>query len=480
MSLQRALLRTTLLAGMATIVSAQSLPPGFTYQTLVAGGSGSLNSATAMAFLPDGRLLLTERATGNIRQFRDGALVAAPWATIAVASGGSYAEQGLLGIAVDPAFLTNRYIYIFYTDASGTQDHIARLQELNGVGTNLTVLSPNNSIPSQLYHNAGAMVFGADGSLFVATGDALGGSNAQDPVSWLGKTLRFQVPNLTIPANNPTPGSPVYSLGHRNHFGLTIHPVTGRLYQTENGGALMDEVNLITPGGNYGWPLVEGHSASPNPNFVEPLVWYQPTVAPTGCCFYSGNHYPPQYRNACFFTDYNMGRIRALTLNAAGQLVISQTTFDTRPGSGYAIAMGPDGNLWCLTNPSGGFGANELGRYVHINEASPSVHIASVSNKSLGASATVCVHAWNGSIAVPWLSLSRFATPLPTAIGNLWVQADAFLPVVGVYNDHRIYLSLEVPNSPAFVGASIHTQALVITPQWQPILTDAAELVLRG
>jgi glucose/arabinose dehydrogenase len=458
-------------------LSAQSPPPGFAYETLV---DGPLNSATAMAFTPDGRLLITERATGNVRVFANGALQAAPWATIAVASGGSWAEQGLLGIAVDPGFLTNGFVYVFYTDASGSENRIARLQDVGGVGANLTVLSPAGSLPSVQYHNGGSLVFGHDGTLFVGTGDALAGSNAQNPASWLGKVLRFTVPNLGIPANNPFPGSPIWTLGHRNQFGLTVHPVTGGVYQTENGGALMDELNRLTPGGNYGWPTVEGLESPPNPTFVDPLASYSPTTAPTGTCFYAGDHYPLQYRNAWFFTDYNMNRLRVLNLNAQGTSVVSQSVFDMLPGAGYSVISGPDGNLWVLTNDQGGFGADELGRYVHVNESTPSVQFSSVSNKTLGASGTVCVHAANGNLAMPWLSMAQYPTPLPTPFGNLWVPTEALMPVMIVSADARAYQPLMVPNAPTFLGATIHTQAMVMDTSFQLWLTNASQLVIRG
>ncbi len=473
----RTMRRLIAAATFVSFASAQSPPPGFTYQTLV---DGPLNSATAMAFAPDGRLFITERTTGNIRVFANGALQAAPWATIAVAGGGTWAEQGLLGIAIDPAFLTNRFVYVFYTAPSGTENRIARLQENGGVGSNLTVLSPANALQSQLYHNAGPMVFGYDGTLFVGTGDALGGSNAQNMQTWLGKILRFNVPNLTVPSNNPFPGSAIYSLGHRNQFGLTIHPVTGKLYQTENGGALMDELNLIQAGGNYGWPNYEGLENPPNPSFIDPLASYQPTTAPTGTCFYRGDHYPLAYKHAWFFTDYNMNRLRMLTLNAAGTTVTSQIVFDTLPGSGYGLVSGPDGNLWYLTNDQGGFGADELGRYVHANEPMPSAQISSVSNKSLGASITVCVHAPNGTIAVPWLSTSQFASPLPTPFGNLWVQGDAMLSAVVVTQDQRNYLGLTLPNAPTFLGSSIYLQAVVVDAMSTLRLTNPSQLVIRG
>jgi len=468
-----ALLLPLTLAGLR----AQGPPPGFTYQTVVQGG---LANATAMAFAPDGRLFLTERITGNIRVIQDGALQAAPWATIAVNSGGSSAEQGLLGIAIDPDFLNNRYVYVYFTAASGNENRIARLQEQNGAGTNLTVLSPAGAIPSLLYHNGGPLLFGRDGTLFVATGDGLGGGNAQDIAQWRGKILRFDVPNLTVPANNPFPGSAVYSYGHRNQFGLALHPVTGELFQTENGGALMDEINRIVPGGNYGWPSVEGLETVPNPAYVDPLSVYQPTPALTGCTFYSGENYPANYRNVFFFTDWNQGRVRAATLDAAAQNVVSQTLFDDHVGSGYAVTMGPDGNLWYLTNDNGGYGADEVGRYVHANEPIPSLNVSAVSNRSVGGSMTVCVHASQGSIVGTFLSLSRSTLPFATPWGNAWILPDVGLPVFGLWNSDRAYLTWSVGYDPILLDLPVHMQAIELAPSGVMTLTNPTTFVLRG
>src|SRR5262249_3309667 len=117
------------------------------------------------------------------------------------------------------------------------QNRIGRLQEVAGAGTNFTILSPNNAIPTggASIHNGGRMVFGFDGKLYVGTGDRSVSSLAQQLTNWNGKVLRFDVPNLTIPADNPFAGSPIWSYGHRNQFGLTVHPVTGDVFQTENG-----------------------------------------------------------------------------------------------------------------------------------------------------------------------------------------------------------------------------------------------------
>ncbi|MCA8976008.1 MAG: PQQ-dependent sugar dehydrogenase [Planctomycetes bacterium] len=433
-----------------------------------------------MAFAPDGRLFLTERMSGNIRVFANGSLDPTPWATVSVFHGGSYAEQGLLGIAVDPDFLNNRFVYVFHTKAGGGENVIARLQEVSGRGSNYTVLTPPGAINSVTLHNGGPLIFGQDGTLYAATGDSYNTTLPQDPQSWNGKVLRFEVPNLTIPASNPFPGSPVYSLGHRNQFGLSIHPVTGDLFQTENGGALMDEVNRIVPGGNYGWPTIEGREVTPDPAFVDPLEWYQPTAALTGCDFFSGENYPVTYQNAWFFTDYNHNRIRVMTFDATGQIVLGQTLFDDLPGAGYGIKMGPDGNLWYLTHDYGGYGADELGRYTHQNEPMPSAHVTAVANRAVGGSITIGVHAHNGDLVVPWLSWSHYSTPFPTPFGDQWIPVDVVLPSMVVAADDRAYLGLSIPNVSSVIGRAAYVQAVSYTVSTGSIqATNPAKHVLR-
>ncbi|MFK7742545.1 MAG: sorbosone dehydrogenase family protein [Planctomycetota bacterium] len=468
---------TTAVLGLTGAASAQNPPAGFTYETLV---DGPLQSATAMAFLPDGRLLITERATGNVRLFANGQLAGSPWANIQVHSGGPFAEAGLLGIAVDPDFLNNRYVYVYYTAPGGSENHIARLQDINGSGQNLTVLTQPGAITAQLYHNGGTMVFGHDGTLFVGTGDALGAALAQDLNSWRGKVLRFEVPNLTVPADNPFSGSAVYTYGHRNQFGLTIHPVTGDVFQTENGGGWMDEINRLLPGGNYGWPIVEGQELTPDPALIDPMQHFQPTLAPTGCCFYSGDHYPANYRNAWFYTTYNTNELSVAWLDPTGSTITGTAVFDQLPGHGFVVQQGPDGNLYYLTNDGGGYGADELGRYVHQSEPAVSTQLSSVSNKTLGGSATICTRAPQNSLCVPWLSFSRLPSALATPFGGFWVPMDSVLWTMNVTADNRAYRGLEVPNAPAFLGSSLHCQSAALTQFGQLVLSNPTELVIRG
>jgi hypothetical protein len=182
-------------------------------------------------------------------------------------------------------------------------------------------------------------------------------------------------------------------------------------------------------------------------------------------CFYTGEHYPAAYRNVWFFTDYNQNRMHAVTLNAAGTAVCSEVVLRL---AAWCVAMacstGPDGNLYVLTNDLGGYGADELGRYVHANEAVPSAQLSAVSNKALGGTATICIHS---PAAKPDRALVRpvpLQAPVPTPYGNWWVPTDAIGHPVACPADGRVYFAVSLPNEPSFLGLSLHLQGISTSP----------------
>jgi glucose/arabinose dehydrogenase len=442
-------------------VGAQNPPPGFAYQTVT---DNALALASAMAFAPDGRLFVCERATGNIRIVQDGALLPGNWATVPCANN-TASEHGLLGIAIDPDFLVNGFVYVYYTTADQAQNRIARLQDA-GLGVGFTILTPNMAIPTAgaIKHNGGRMVFGRDGTLFVGTGDRFVSSTAPSLTTWNGKVLRFEVPNLTTPATNPFPGSPIFSYGHRNQFGLTVRPATGDLYQTELGDVLADEINRIVSGGNYGWPTYEGNEPVPNPATVDPVAVYSPTPDPTGCCFYSGTTYPAPYSGSLFFVEFTDGRVRQVALDATGTAVLSQSIFDDLVQA-YDIQMGPDGNLWVLHNDTvGARGADEIGRYVVTAEPNPGIHAMAVSNRVIGGSVTFGLRANVGDLVVAWVSLSSFPAPVATPFGPLWVPLELIVGAAFVFYDGRAYIPMSLPNTPAFTGIPLFAQGARFDP----------------
>jgi len=256
---------------------------------LVASG---LEVPWAVAEAPDGRLFVTERPgrVRIVRLGRGGGLEARPWATVP-ARANPDAERGLLGIALDPDFARNGFVYLYYSYAGAggaTLNRLVRMHDSSGVGTDETVLLDN--IPGSSNHDGGRIAFGPDGKLYVATGDGEQQARAQDRSSLGGKILRLERDG-SVPADNPFPGSPVYSLGHRNVQGLAFHPDTAVLYETEHGpsgffpACCQDEVNLIEGGANYGWPIVTGKAG--DQRFRDPLVssGSVDTWAPSGAAF---------------------------------------------------------------------------------------------------------------------------------------------------------------------------------------------------
>ncbi|HEV2061957.1 MAG TPA: PQQ-dependent sugar dehydrogenase, partial [Solirubrobacteraceae bacterium] len=223
-----------------------------------------------IAFLPDGDALVAQRDRGTIlritRSRRKRVVMRIP-----VAAGG---EGGLLGLAVSPRYRRDRFVYAYYT-ARGGGNRIVRFR----LGGRLRTVFAG--IPSGANHNGGRIAFGPDGKLYAATGDAGDASRAQRLDSEGGKILRMN-PDGSRPADNPFPGSLVWSYGHRNVQGLAFDRA-GRLWATEFGQNRRDEVNLIRRGRNYGWPVVEGRGSTRGGRFVNPkLTWATSDASPSG------------------------------------------------------------------------------------------------------------------------------------------------------------------------------------------------------
>ncbi|MBI2165087.1 MAG: PQQ-dependent sugar dehydrogenase [Chloroflexi bacterium] len=307
----------------------------------------------SLAFAPDGRIFLTERK-GAVRVSRDGRLLPDPWATLEVAVEG---EGGLLGIALDPRFSENGYVYVYYTywDARGGRwNRVARLTERAGRGADLTVIL--DKIPAASIHDGGRIKFGPDGLLYITTGDAANPFSAQDLGSMAGKILRIQADG-SIPQDNPFPNSPVYSYGHRNPQGLAWHPTTRQLYSTEHGPQGRDELNLILPGGNYGWPHVVGIAL--DPRFRDPLMESGPdaTWAPSGATFYTASQIPG-WKGTLLFANLRGTHLAQVTLAppAYDRATLLQKLFVGDLGRLRDVAEGPDGALYFINNNRDGRG----------------------------------------------------------------------------------------------------------------------------
>lgn len=314
---------------------------------------GGLEIPWSLAFAPDGRLFVTER-TGRIRLVEQGALRPDPVATlqVAVTSGG---ETGLMGLALDPAFARNGYIYVMYTyrNAKGQlRNRISRLT-FDGVeaGDEMVLL---DDIPGETIHDGGRLKFGPDGKLYATAGDASEPGNGQNQGTPAGKVLRIN-PDGSIPQDNPFPDSPIYTLGHRNPQGLAFQPGTGQLFSTEHGPGANDELNVLEPGRNYGWPDVQGVAKSDK--YADPIQFYSPTVAPSGATFYDGSRLR-DWKGSLFFVTLKGQALHRLVLGGidSREVISEEVLFRDEFGRLRDVAEGPDGYLYLATNNRDGRG----------------------------------------------------------------------------------------------------------------------------
>jgi len=353
----------------ALLIAALAVLGGFAYIwfSLNRPGSGStavelnpvgtgLQWPIALAFASDGRVFFAERNTGDVRILEGGMLLPTPFYSLTnTATAG---ERGLLGLALDPGFPSSPWVYAYqtYNDAANASvyNRIVRIQASGNVGISLSVILRMPPLSGATNHNGGVIAFGPDGKLFAVVGENADASLAQNSMSLLGKVLRMN-PDGSVPPDNPFYGSLswenlVYTYGHRNMFGIAFHPVTGRAYATENGPSDNDEVNLLSPGGNYGWPNVRGIANTPA--YTDPIIAYTPVIVPTNAAFYTAA-VPAQSQNHLVFGSFNDRRLRELTLNPAdGASVVNETILATAPESIADVEMGRDGLLW-VTTPSG-------------------------------------------------------------------------------------------------------------------------------
>ena len=285
-------------------------------------GTISANFATALAFAPDGRLFFTERS-GTVRVVQGGQ----PWvfatvATVTTERGGGYSERGLLGLAIDPNFSQNRFVYAFYSDADYTHQDVIRWTDCGGVGTaaRILVVLPSGA---DCCHKGGRLAFGPDGKLYVTLGEEHNAPAAQSTSDVRGKVLRYNADG-SVPADNPFgPTDPVWVYGLRNPFGIAFS-ATGQLAITNNGpsGEIpggpatgYDTVILSAPrGGGYQWANCYGYS-HPNPNvsscgagLVADWSSEHSTVVPTGATFVDQAG-PPGYAGKLLVCSYGAGML---------------------------------------------------------------------------------------------------------------------------------------------------------------------------
>lgn len=386
------------------LFASAALPPGFEIETLATG----LALPTSMAFTIDGRIFIAEK-DGTVRVYKNGVLLPTP--LIRITDINNYGDRGLIGIAVDPDFLQNGYVYLSYTyentpgaNYSGqktgrivrvtvvgdTASESTKVVLVGVVGGNITTPSCQNfaitadCIPSDSSsHTVGGLRFGPDGKLYATLGDGssfdyvdTNALNAQNIDSLAGKMLRINTDG-SAPSDNPfyngdahANRSKVYAYGFRNMFRFNFKP-TGELFGGDVGWSTWEEINKIIPGGNYGWPCREGSFPTQGynctaQNAISPFYVYEHDASGAGSvtagAFPSGSAYPAQYANTFFFGDYAQNWIKEMNLSAAGSFVgISDFGGDVDKTNGpVEFVTGPEGNIYFIAIYEG-----ELKRITH-------------------------------------------------------------------------------------------------------------------
>jgi glucose/arabinose dehydrogenase len=314
-----------------------------------------------IAFAPGGQMIVTERP-GRVRVYADGGPGAALLATSTVDGVRAEGEAGLMGIAIDPNFSTNRRIYVCASrQYSGSWLNQVLRYRLNGSWKleNRLILVKFGMQASKV-HNGCAVEVGPDGKLWVSMGDGGVASRAQDPTSRNGKILRMNRDG-SVPSDNPIlPGAGkrtiIYSIGHRNSQGIAFHPGTGRVYAVEHGPDRADEINSIRPGKNYGWPCVTGfgdpyQSCSGSGPFTNP-AWATGnfSIATSGGTFLKGDHWQG-FRRHLFVAQLKHQDLRRFTVSSSGTTITYRATYyNERWGRLRAAVLGNNNNLWLTTS----------------------------------------------------------------------------------------------------------------------------------
>ena len=325
----------------------------------------TLSSPWGMAFLPDGRLLVTQKGGSLAIVAANGQSVIATVSGLpAVAAGG---QGGLLDVALDPDFARNRLVYLSYAEpGDGGQGTAVARGRLGATSLeNVEVIFRQLPKVGGGLHFGSRLVFGRDGMLYVTLGERGRKEMAQDLAVHQGKVIRIR-PDGTVPPDNPFVGRAgvrpeIYSHGHRNPQGAALHPETGALWTVAHAARGGDEVNVVRAGLNYGWPVItygrdysglkigEGTSKA---SMEQPLHYWDPSIAPSGMAFYTGDRFPA-WKGNLFIGSLKFGMVSRLEL--AGEKVVSEERIlEGLRDRVRDVRQGPDGLIYLLTDESAG------------------------------------------------------------------------------------------------------------------------------
>jgi aldose sugar dehydrogenase len=326
-----------------------------------------LENPWGLAFLPDGRMLVTERP-GRLRVVAPDGAISAPLAGLPTVAARN--QGGLLDVAVDPDFATNRHIYVTFSEPreGGNGTSVARMklnEQANGV-TELTIIFRQQPTYDGGHHFGSRIVFDRTGAMFVALGDRYAlKDQAQNRANSVGKIVRI-ARDGSIPADNPGHRregwlTSVWSIGHRNVQGAALHPVTGKLWTAEHGARGGDEINIPEAGKNYGWPVItygrdysgakigEGTQKA---GMEQPVFYWDPSIAPSGMAFYTGDKFPG-WRGSVLIGALAGGVVARMTLD--GEKVVAEERMFGGAGNRFRdVRQGPDGFVYLLTDARDG------------------------------------------------------------------------------------------------------------------------------
>lgn len=361
-------LKWTLVATLLAVATACTAAPdiyhsdkaSFRLESVASG----LEHPWSLAFLPDGSLLVTERA-GRLRLISNNELQAEPVEGVPdlVVSG----QGGLLDVVLHPDFENNHLLFLSYAheNADGKTTRVSRALLEDGRLTNVQVIFEALPRSSPSHHFAGRMAFDQTGLLYIAVGDRGDRPRAQDANDDAGAVHRITIDGAPAPGNpflqTPNHRPTLFSYGHRNIQGMTRHPHSGAIWTHEHGPRGGDEINILAPGTNYGWPAItygigySGFAISDNtalPGMAQPLHYWDPSIAPSGMAFYTGTDVEA-WQGDLFVGALKMQKL--VRLRIEGNQVVEEEDLITEFGRRIRdVRMGPDGRLWLLTDESNG------------------------------------------------------------------------------------------------------------------------------
>ena len=317
-----------------------------------------------LAFLPDGRMLVTERPGRLVLVEVDGKSRRTLAGVPSVRAGG---QGGLLGIALSPKFAQDRLVYLSFSEAGdgGAGTAVARGRFTGTALENTEVIWRQAPKVGGGNHWGSRLVFARDGTLYVTTGDRYGErERAQDVATTIGKVVRINADG-SAPKDNPFVGRAgarpeIWSYGHRNLQGAALHPETGQLWTVEHGARGGDELNFPRAGRNYGWPVITygvdysgfkiGEGTAKD-GMEQPVYYWDPVIAPSGAAFYTGSAFP-EWRGQLFVGSLRPGALVRLKLD--GGRVVEEARYLPNVGRVRDVVQGPDGHLYLMTDASDG------------------------------------------------------------------------------------------------------------------------------